>query len=270
MRTIGSLLVTAIVFFSLVTFVNGQDGTGTAVDNNGKALSDKEQQAFLSSRSPAGQFVGTFSSFGSLLYAVNGIAIHTDSEDIGAVKLGPPYPSDYQATWREVFDSIAIQTKSHWTYDAKRNYWVFSYLRSPALYEIKTADGWKVRDEGVYVGYVPPTYPVGMDIYQLGFYSTDTKAEEPKLFEKIRDQIALQFASNFNKSIAVKDMQTELVDGSSALFFEAVSPIRKEVMWRQWVFVKNGKAFAIVSTLKKDDTNLLDDVKSMIKSVRVK
>lgn len=266
MRHIGSGFLLLFLMLVPATFGLCQNELGEPIDNNGKGLTQAEQEKMLSSRAPTSQFGGTFSSYGSLLFAVSKIAIHTENDVIGSSKLGSPFPVFYFPTWREIFDSIAQQTKSKWKYDSSRNYWVFSEGSMPDNYSISLANGWKFRDNGIYIGYTPPTYPVGMDIYRMGSYSSDDANEETELFERVRDTFAVRFASSFKKSISVKDMKTEQIDSVTALYFEANSPVRKNVFWRQWVLVSKGKAFVIVSTLDKTDKKLLEDVKGMVKS----
>ncbi len=243
---------------------------GVVVDNNGSAISEKEQKALLETRLEKSPIRGTFSSFGSFLFSFNDLAIHTDHKEIGSIKLGSPFPSDYKPTWKEVFDTVATQTQTSWSYDASRNYWLFTPAQDAPSYNIKMADGWTSRNEGIYIGYKPPTFPVGMDIYQLGSYSAKKSKDEAKLFEKIREDLALRFAKGFNPNIKAKDMQSVKIDEADALYFEAPIPRREGAVWRQWVFVKNGKAFAIVSSLMKQDTILFEDVQTMIKSFQVK
>lgn len=240
-----------------------------AVDNNGQAISADEQEKLLSTRSKS-LIQGTFGSFGSLVFSFHDLAIHTDHKAVGDIKLGNPFPADYQPTWREVFDTVATQTQTAWAYDAKRNYWVFTPTSFSPFFQIKIADGWTSADRGIYIGYKPATFPVGMDIYQLGTYSADNSKDEAKLFKSVRDDLALRFAKGFKKDIKAKDMKTVKVDDSSALYFESPAPQRKEIIWRQWALVKNGRAFVIVSTLRKEDKNLVEDVQAMVRSFKVK
>ena len=248
--------------------ISAQNGIG--VDNNGAALSEAEQKALLAKRVVSSPIRGTFSSLGSLLYALNDLAIHADDKEIGAIKLGSPFPADYQPTWKEVFDTVALQTRTTWSYDAKRNYWLFTPARDTARFSVKIADGWTSRNEGIYIGYTPPTFPVGMDVYQLGGYSAADAKMEAELFARVREDLALRFATGFNPNVKAKDMQIVKVADADALYFEADIPRREGAVWRQWVFVKNGKAFAIVSSLMKKDAKLFADVQSMVKSFQAK
>lgn len=240
------------------------------IDNNGSAISEKEQKTLLATRLEQSPIQGTFNSLGSFLFSFNDLAIHTDHKEIGIIKLGSPFPSDYKPTWKEVFDTVATQTQTSWSYDAKRNYWLFTPVKDALSYNIKIPDGWTSRNQGIYVSYKPPTFPVGMDIYQLGSYSAEKPKDEAKLFEKIREDLALRFAKGFNPSIKAKDMQTFKIDGTDTLYFESPIPRREDAIWRQWVFIKKGKAFAIVSSLMRKDTGLFEDVQEMIKSFQVK
>ena len=257
-----------LLFLMVVLATSGvcQSTLGEPVNNNGKGITQAEQDGLLSSRAPTNQFGGTFSSYGSLLFAVNNIAIHTESDAIAGTKLGSPFPDFYLPTWREIFDSIALQTRSKWKYDPSRNYWVFSEGSPPNSYSLSLADGWRFSDEGIFIKYTTPRHPVGMEIYPIQSYSSPDPREETKLSEKVRETLAVRFGSAFKKSITAKDMKTEQVDGVTALYFEAQSPIRESVVWRQWALVSKGKAFVIVSALDKSDAKLLEDVKGMVKS----
>jgi hypothetical protein len=48
--------------------------------------------------------------------------------------------------------------------------------------EVTLAEGWKSEDRGRCTACIPPTAPVGMDIYEIGAYSAKDRAREPELF----------------------------------------------------------------------------------------
>ena len=107
-----------------------------------------------------------------------------------------------------------------------------------------------------------------MDIYYYGSYSSENPAQQNVTWERVRDSWATGFASRLKRGVKISEMRPVSVDGVEALYFQAPTP-RPGVMWRQWVLVKKGHAFVIVSTLPDDDTKLLNDVESMIKSFHV-
>ena len=72
----------------------------------------------------------------------------------------------------------------------------------------------------------------------------------------------------FTLGVTIAEMRKVTVDSVEALYFQTPTP-RAGVIWRQWVFVKNGRAIVIVSTLPDDNQQLLADVESMVKSFRV-
>jgi hypothetical protein len=232
-----------------------------------KALSPAQQGTFLSKRT-SGSLMGTFDSYCSLLYAVHDVAIHSGSEAINQVDLSPTFPDFYKPTWRELFDTIGRQTKSSWKYDASRSVWVFGAPPQPLGFEVRVSKGWKVHDEGLYVGYQPATAPVGMDIYMLGGYSAGSHADETALFGRVREALAVQFASNFKKGVSGRDMKEVAVGDLSALYFQAAAPTG--IIWRQWVAVESGRAFAIVSAIRPEqERDILPDVLKMVASFRV-
>lgn len=258
------------VFFVLIMCFQTYAQNGVEVDNNGKAISAEAQKELLATRLDQSPIRGNFGSLGSWLYTFHDLAIHTDHKEIGDIKLGSPFPNGYKPTWREVFETVATQTRTTWAYDAKRNYWLFTPTEFSPAFDIKIADDWTSKNMGIYIGYKPSTFPVGMDIYQLGTYSADDPKDEAKLFEESRNDLALRFARGFDKKISAKDMKIVKVDGVDALYFEAIPPQRKEIIWRQWALVKNGKGFVIVSSLRKQDKKLISDVQAMVESFKVK
>lgn len=232
------------------------------------ALNPKQQETLLARRLPSGVITGTFSAFGSLLYAALDIAIHTSDKEIAETELHSFFPEFYKPTVKELLTTIALQTKSSWVYDSRTDYWTFAKPAAPKPFSLKLADKWTSGDRGFYVSYRPPSYPVGMDIYYYGSYSSEDPSQQTVMWERVRDSWATGFASRLRRGVKISEMQPASVDGVEALYFQAPAP-RPGVMWRQWVLVKNGHAFVIVSTLPNNDTNLLGDVESMVKSFRV-
>ena len=232
------------------------------------ALDEKQLEKFLARRLPSGVITGTFSAFGSFLYAGLDIAIHTDDKEIAETELNSPFPQFYKPTIKELLTTIALQTNSSWVYDSKTDYWTFAKPAAPKPYSLQLADKWTSNDKGIYVSYKPASYPVGMDVHYYGSYSAEDPAQQSATWERIRNSWATGFASRLKRDVSISEMRPASVDGVEALYFEAPTP-RPGVMWRQWSFVKNGHAFVIVSTLPTDDTKLLADVESMIRSFRL-
>jgi hypothetical protein len=261
MKMKNFLIVLLVALISVAANIYGQSKDGTA-------LTESQQKAFLSQRLESGGMTGTFNSFGSLLYSFHDVAIHTDNREIGAVKLSSSFPPFYKPTWKEMLDAIAIQTRSSWKYDSKRNFWVFAKPAIAKPYTITLADKWTAEDRGTYVSYKPPTFPVGMDIYYFGVYSADKEKEQTALWRKIRDAWAVRFASSFKKDITVDEMQKTKVSEADAVYLQTPT-LPRGVVWRQWALVKNGHTFVIVSTLRPEDKQLVADVEAMVKSFRV-
>ena len=212
--------------------------------------------------------MGNLDSYCSLLYAVYDVAIHTESESVSKTTLSSPFPEFYRPTWREVFDTVARQTKSFWTYDATRDYWVFAAPQQPLPFEIQIAKGWKAHDEGFYVGYQPVIVPVGLDIYMLGHYSATNTNEAGDLFSRVREDIALRFAKRFKKDVSSKEMTEVSIGGLQALHFKVAA--QSGIIWRQWIVVDSGSAFAIVSAIKPEhEKEIYPDVEKMVESFKL-
>ena len=233
-----------------------------------KKLTAQQQQAFLAERLPGPVIKGSFSAWGSFLFAALGVAIHTDDALIAKTELRTPFPDFYKPTWKEELDTIAAQTESSWKYDPARGYWVFAKPKTSKPFAITIAPKWTTDDHEIFTSYRPPSYPVGMDVYYYGSYSADDRKDEAALWEKVRNAWALGFASRLKKGVTVEEMQKVTVGGADALYFEGTAP-KNDVVWRQWVFMKDGKAFIIVSSLKPEQKELLADVQAMVASFRV-
>src|SRR5215203_5244177 len=215
-------LTFALILLSANSYSQSKDET---------ALTEAQQKTFLSQRLENGGMKGTFNSFGSFLYAFQDVAIHTDDKEIGAIELSSPFPPFYKPTWKEFLDAIAIQTKSSWKYDSKRNFWVFATPAFTKPYTIKLADKWNLEDRGTYVSYKPPTFPVGMDVYYLGVYSADRDKAQATLWEKIRNAWAIRFASSFKRDIKIDEMQKTKVAEAETLYLQTPT-LPRGVVWQ--------------------------------------
>jgi hypothetical protein len=210
-----------ILLFVLLVFQTalGQTDNGT-VQTKVTPLTEKQQKELLSGRLRSGDVIGTFNSFTSLLFALNEVAMHTEDTEINSTKLNSPFPEFYKPTLGELFDTIALQTRSSWKYDPKTNYWVFAKPAIQKPYSVVPADKWTTRDMGIYTGYKPATFPVGMDVYYYGVYSADEGKQAASLWEKIRNTWALSFASKLKRGVTIAELKKVTVDGVEALYLE--------------------------------------------------
>jgi len=180
-----------------------------------------------------------------------------------------PFPDSYRPQWKEKLDMIARQIGAKWSYNHDTGYWMLHQGPMPYPYTVEIAEGWKQRDQGNHVVFIPPIAPVGMDIYVLGHY-TPTSKDDTKTFEDARANAAMMWASRINEAAAVKNMETRQVDGEDALYFQSPTPRSADMIWRQWSVVKNGWSILIVSVMDAgNEAALLPQVEAMVKSVRI-
>lgn len=233
-----------------------------------KPLTKDQQEKELAERTSAKLLgISTFDSFCSSAWALSDVAIYSDLEDIGKVKLMNPFLEAYKPTWREVFDTVARQTQTSWAYSEKEAGWVF---RKPALelpFTIELAKDWTREDRGLYLFCKPPKAPVGMDVYLFGSYSFEKDADKEIL--KMRDAWALQLLQQIKPGMKIEDMKKVSIDGAEALHVETPAP-KPKVVWRQWVFAKEGRVYAIVSALDESQDELVKDVQAMVASFKVR
>lgn len=222
----------------------------------------KKQERFLSKQTIRTNVMGvsTFNSFASYLYAVKVAVIHTDNPLVGDVKLKSFPNPNLKVSPRELFNEIAMQTSSKWSYDKENGYWLFS--RS-LPYELVLATKWNQEVRDGYVFYKPQSAPVGMDIYFAG--KIDSLETTSQALNRISEQFAKPIATEFTAD----SMYEVLLPNHNALFYKT-EITGKETIWRQWAFVEDGMCFVIVSAIKfNDEATVLPDVEKMVESFKV-
>jgi hypothetical protein len=232
-----------------------------------KSLSPAEQQKFLKVRGP-GVMMGNFRSYASLLFAVADICIGSKDQNVINSILYSWYPDKelYMPTHAELFDMIARQTGSSFSYDAKADFWAFQPPSLPIPFTVQKANGWTEEERPGYVAYIPPTAPVGMDIYMMGKYSGLTPDKERKIIE----HGAALYSKRIDPKSTAKTMKEVTVDGVAALYFSSPAP-SPGMLWRQWAFLKNGELYVIVSAYKEEQKEQIEkDVDSMVATFHAK
>lgn len=179
------------------------------------------------------------------------------------------YPNFYRPTFKEILDQIALQTGSSWHYQPNKEKYkakldlyqpshevlVFEFNqanRSPS-FKLKLAPGWRKTVKPNSVMFIPPTCPMGLDIYDIGTFSTDevSEAQQKALMKRVRKEICLKFASSAKKSVQEAELKKAKVGDYNALYFETEVPTKTgyKARWRQWAFTVEDRCFIAVSTI---------------------
>lgn len=236
-----------------------------------------------------------FKQFANMFFVRSGmdigcnVGLSSADDEIAKAELQPVFPQFYKPTLRELLDTIALQTFSTWSYrredqflgskveekEAQRDIIVVHFQKTQRAkpYEVTLARDWKSEDRGHWTACIPPTAPVGMDIYETGAYSARDKATEPELFERVRKAVALEWAQRVKQGAQADDLKPAKVGPFDALFFESMIDARtgNKVHWRQWVFMVDNECYFIVSTIFPDDEKTFyPDVEGMLKTFRIK
>lgn len=225
------------------------------------------REQFLRSRVRFTQTLGSFDAMASWWYATMNVLVSCKTEELARVRLTSPFPDFYKPTWAEYFDAIARQTGTSWAYQDSKFGFMFQEPGLPTPFALDLAEGWQGENRGEYVAFFPPQAPVGMDVYMLGRYSADGADAQRELFTRVRAELA---ARSIEMAVPQPrpDMTIEPVGGADALFCSGQNP-ESRVLWRQWVFVLDGSAYAIVSAIKPEhDAELWPAVQAMVRSFR--
>lgn len=212
-----------------------------------------------------------------------GVGLIAEDKKISRSELQPAFLQSYQPTLRELLNSIALQTFSEWRYDREKQFVQtdqvqdepvegvvnihFRRVKREKPFKVKLAEDWRSEDKGHWVMYIPPEFPVGMDIYEFGRYSTN-EDDKNAFLEKIRDEVALEWAKRVKPKAEKEEMVSTKVGKYESLFFETLLKGKgRKVQWRQWVFMAGDRCFFIVSTIPLHlDDEIFPDVESMVQS----
>lgn len=227
-------------------------------------LSQQEQDKILKARRPSASMMGSFYEMNNLLYCSGESFLMTTSEEVAKTQLHTVHWREYKPTAAEVFEAMARQTRSSIQYDPTfLSKWIAIPTAMALPYSIKLAEDWHPEDRGEYVSYIPKLQPVGLDIYMLGRYSGLSSEDTIK----VRNDNALRFAHQFDKTLTADKMKDVRVDGCDAIYYETKSPMVPDRQWRQWSLVHNGEAFVIVSCISDENANVLvPQVQAMVSS----
>lgn len=263
-----------------------------------KPLTEEEQEELLGTRLEGGlgdkfrQFANMFLVKSHIDLGI-GVGLMTSSKKIMQAELQPVFPDFYEPTLREFLDAIAMQSFSQWKYDPSSKYFksgiragvkrgdpvsgiaIFEFTEAPREkpYSVTLAEGWKAEDKGHWQMYIPPEFPVGLDIYEVGVYSAEDAADSEKLFKRVRAEVSRQWAGRVSENVAEMDFRDTKVGSYDALYYEAMIPSQfgKKIRWRQWVFMVDNKCYFVVSTIFPElEEKILPDVKKMLASFRAK
>jgi hypothetical protein len=219
----------------------------------------------LQSTAPAIQRM-KFGEYAKFLADKNILWLEAGSDEIAAIPLAPICEKSHELNIEEFIETLARQTGTRAHYSDVKKKWVFEQPAMPLPYSIAIAEGWTLRECGLYTGYVPNIAPVGMDIYMMGRF----KGLTPDQLKVIRNEQSVLFASKIKSGVTIDDMTTTTVDGAEALHFKSKIPAAG-LQWRQWAFIKSGQAFVIVSAVEdKNESKIIPDVEAMVVSFRLK
>ena len=258
-----------------------------------KPLTKEQQDKLLRERLDGGMG-NSFSQFANRFLVMSrinllcGVGLMTASPEIAKTELQPVFPKFYKPTRREFLDMIALQTSSDWKYDATSKYFksevedgpveglaIFEFTKAKREkpFQITLAKGWTFNDKGNWVMLVPAMFPLGVDIHELGSYSSDDKTKEAELLKRVPTEVSLEWAMRAKDKVDPSELKPAKVGLYDALYFETMMPLRNgpTIRWRQWVFMVDSKCFFVVSTILPEfEDRIFPDVQAMVKSFEIK
>ena len=279
-------------------FARAEDAKNAAPEGKAplKLLSTEEQTKLLAERLE-GSLGGAFGPFASMFMLRSRVEIGTSiglkdaTSGLTETQLQAVFPDFYKPSLKELLDTIALQTSTSWSYrkedqfvlsktpdktEDEMVFFTFAPMEPKAKaakpFSLELAKGWRTEDHGYWMACIPPTFPVGMDIYEMGTYSAANPQEEEALFAKVRHEVALQWATRVKNDAKGEDLKPAKVGGYEALHFDAEVPSRdgRKLHWRHWVFMVDNACYFIVSTIFPEmEEQLFPEVEKMLSSFKV-
>ena len=223
-----------------------------------KPLSKEQQDKLLVARLDGG-LGQTFHDFANVFLVVSrvklpsGAGLMTSSPEIAQTQLHPVFPTFYKPTLRELLDVLALETSSEWKYDPTSKYFQsdaetgpveglavfeFTKIKRKKSFEVTLAKGWKATDKGNWLMLVPAMFPLGMDIHELGSYSSDDKAKEKDLLAKVPIEMSLEWARRRKTRSSGRISSRRKSARYDALYFETMMVMRdgSTIHWRRMDF----------------------------------
>lgn len=264
----------------------------SASEETGK-LSDEQLARLLEQRLPGGMGI-SFAQLTKMSLVANkasmgrSISVATKSDKIAKTTLRSNFPSFYKPTLAQFLDAVGLQTRAQWKYDPsgksaegengkKSSDIIFEFnettRRKP--YELNLAKGWSTADNGNWVNCTPAGAPagVGMDIYELGNFTSINKSNEGELLKQVPDEVSIEWARRVQPKAKKTDLKPSKVGTYDAVSFDSLVRAQggKDVRWRQWVFMAGNQCFFIVSTIfPEGESKIFPDVEAMLKSFKLR
>lgn len=298
-----------LLLFTLLLSANSNSASAAEPEANSKpsvavkTLSQADIDSLLKSRLNGGLGY-TFSLYanqffvGSALQLEKSVSLGSRSEKICEKRLMPVFPESYKPTLKELLDAIALQTNSDWKYNPVGDFVsvskepggppkkveekdgldiaVFEFTESTDRqkpYSIEMAPGWASQDMGHWTKYNPgSTFPVGMDIYEMGTYSVDDAKDSGSL-KQIPKQILSEWAKRIRQNPDVLGFQTVKVGPFDAKLFECELEGKsgEKLLWHNWAFMNGNRCYFILSAYPKElHDKIFPDVEKMLKSFKIK
>lgn len=258
---------------------DGSDLAKTRTTEADSKLNDEQLAKVLEQRVPGGLGV-PFSRLAKMaLTSKTGkqISLVTKSDKISKTMLRSNFPGFYKPTLKEFFEAIALQSFSEWKYDASNSkqaiVFEFSEASRRKPYEVALAKGWSTKDNGNWVMCTPPGQQVGMDIYELGNFTSINKGNEGELLKQVPYEVAMEWAQRVQPKAKKSDLKPTKVGNYDAVFYEATvrTQAKKDVHWRQWVFMAGNQCFFIVSTIfPESEKTVWPEVENMLKTFKLR
>jgi len=305
MKLLIARIVPVLVLVGGVTIAKAQEQAPTTKKNPAAPadqaeptkvtpLTDEQINKLLAQRLDGGASGLPFSSFANMFFVTSSlnlgrtVGLMTEEKEIADAELTSTFPAFYRPTLRELLDAIALQTSSEWKSETTGKFvrdetntgkpvigvaiFEFKKTNRKKPYQVKLGEGWKVVDHGNWVKHVPPVFPVGMDIYELGTFTTDD-ADKAKFLRELPYDVSLDWARKVNQQAKLDDLKTAKVGPFDAVYYEAMIPSQagKDIRWRQWVFVAGDRCYFVVSTIFPDfEDQIFPDVQAMLKTFELR
>ncbi|MCW5821557.1 MAG: hypothetical protein KIT34_02075 [Cyanobacteria bacterium TGS_CYA1] len=215
------------------------------------------------------------------------------SNEVSAKQLMSTFPQSYKPTFKELLDCLAQQTSSTWKYNPDDKFikvedkegqkqskpsepvdiYIFEFTPSTneKSFTVELPSGWTSKDMGHWVKYSPPKFPVGLDIYEMGTYSS-SDGDSIKL-KSIPSDLLLEWGKRIKQNPTKADLKKGKIGTFDADLYECEISGKddKKLKWHNWTFMNGNKCYFVLSAYPNElENDIYPDVQKILSTFRIK
>ncbi|MDX2108263.1 MAG: hypothetical protein SFY67_17850 [Candidatus Melainabacteria bacterium] len=189
------------------------------------------------------------------------------SNEVSAKPLMSTFPQSYKPK----FEDKEGQKQSKPSEPVDIYIFEFTPSTNEKSFTVELPSGWTSKDMGHWVKYSPPKFPVGLDIYEMGTYSS-SDGDAAKL-KNIPGDLLLEWAKRIKQSPTTADLKKGKIGTFDADLYECEISGKddKKLKWHNWTFMNGNKCYFVLSAYPNElENDIYPDVQKILSTFKIK